>query len=81
MATEETSPQAAASTARLVRYWAHGPGRLKIKPEAEGAFARCKAELGKHITNKRILEGFCARVIHEATGMWPGENHKHHKGA
>jgi hypothetical protein len=81
MATEETSPAAAAATQRLLKYWAHGPGRAKIQPEAPGAFHRCQVELGKYIQGRQ-LDGFCARVLHEATGMWPGskeynESHGH----
>lgn len=71
MATEETSPQAAAATRRLVNYWAHGPGRAKIAPELPDAWDRCHVLLGKYIQGRQ-LDGFCARVIHDATGMWPG---------
>lgn len=74
MATEETSPTAAAATHRLLTYWAHGPGRAKIMPEVEGAWDRCHVELGKYIQGRQ-LDGFCARIIHEATGHWPGEHH------
>jgi hypothetical protein len=84
MATEETSVAGAAATQRLLKYWAHGPGAAKIQPEAPGAFARCQAELGKYI-HGRQLDGFCARVLHEATGMWPGSkeynaSHGHEDG-
>ena len=75
MATEETSPTAAAATQRLLQYWAHGPGAIKIQPGTPGSFERCRTELGKYIQGRQ-LDGFCARVIHEATGHWPGE-HSH----
>ena len=82
MATEETSAKGAAATRRLLDYWAHGAGAAKIQPEAPGAFARCQAELGKYLPPGRQVDGFCARVLHEATGMWPGskeynESHGH----
>lgn len=82
MATEETSPQASAAVRRLVNYWAHGPGAAKIQPEAPGAFARCQTEIGKFLPPGRQVDGFCARVLKEATGMWPGskeynESHGH----
>lgn len=84
MATEETSAKGAAATQRLVQYWAHGAGAAKIQPAAPGAFKRCQAELGKYIQGRQ-LDGFCARILHEATGMWPGskeynESHGHHRG-
>jgi hypothetical protein len=75
VATEETSPTAAAATQRLLRYWAHGEGAVKLQPGAEGSWDRCHALLGKYIQGRQ-LDGFCARVIHEATGHWPGEHHK-----
>lgn len=71
MTTEETSVAGAAATQRLLQYWALGPGAAKIQPEAPGAFERCQAEVGKYIQGRQ-LDGFCARVLHEATGTWPG---------
>lgn len=71
MAAEETSATGAAATQRLLKYWAFGPGAAKIQPGTEGAFRRCQAELGKYIQGRQ-LDGLCARVIHEATGQWPG---------
>lgn len=73
MATEETSVKGAAATQRLLKYWAHGAGAAKIQPGTPGAFRRCQAELGKYIQGRQ-LDGFCARVIHEATGEWPGRH-------
>lgn len=78
MATEETSPIAAAATQRLLQYWAHGPGAAKIQAGTPGAWDRCHVELGKYIQGRQ-LDGFCARVIHEATGEWPGQ-HRGDKG-
>lgn len=75
MATEETSPTAAAATHRLLQYWAHGEGAVKLQPGAKGAWDRCHVLLGKYIQGRQ-LDGFCARVIHEATGEWPGQHDK-----
>jgi hypothetical protein len=75
MATEETSPSAAAAVRRLLNYWAHGKGAAVIMPGTPGAFARCQAALGKYIQGRQ-LDGFCARIIHEATGEWPGRHRK-----
>lgn len=73
MAAEETSPAAVAATRRLLNYWAFGPGRAVIIPETKGAWDRCHAALGKYIQGRQ-LDGFCARIIHESTGRWPGEH-------
>lgn len=73
MATEETSATGAAATQRLLKYWAHGAGAAKIQPGTPGAWDRCHVELGKYIQGRQ-LDGFCARVIHEATGEWPGQH-------
>lgn len=71
MATEETSPEAATAVRRLVNYWAHGKGAAVIQPFAPGAWDRCQAALGKYIQGRQ-LDGFCARVLKEATGFHPG---------
>ncbi|MFI1485773.1 hypothetical protein [Streptomyces sp. NPDC020747] len=73
MATEETSAAGAAGTQRLLKYWAFGAGAAKIQAGTPGAFRRCQAELGRYIQGRQ-LDGFCARVIHEVTGEWPGQH-------
>ncbi len=73
MATEETSAAGAAATQRLLKYWARGAGAQKIQPATPGAWDRCHVELGKYIQGRQ-LDGFCARIIHEATGRWPGRH-------
>lgn len=80
-AGREASPKDVASTERLREYWAHGEGAAKIQPEAPGAFTRCLVEVQKAVTDDggkplsdRMLRGFCARVIHEATGLHPGSD-------
>lgn len=71
VAGREASPQDIKNTQRLKRYWAHGEGRAKIAPEAPGAFRRCQLHLSKYLPPGQV-DGYCARVIHDATGMWPG---------
>lgn len=73
-----------ADTARLFTYWAHGAGAAVIQPEAEGAFHRCEVAVQEAVTKHgaplpdHVLKGFCARVIHEATGQWPGAHGSNH---
>lgn len=78
VAGAELSPSDIEATNRLKRYWSHGPGAAKIQPELPGAFRRCQVELGRHLP-AGIVDGYCARVIHDATGTWPGaHNGDHH---
>lgn len=70
-AGREATPSDIAATERLKRYWSEGEGRAKIAPEAPGAFERCQAELGKYLPPGEV-DGYCANIIHRATGMWPG---------
>jgi hypothetical protein len=60
-------------TERLMEYWAHGEGAAKIGWFTDGAFERCKVELGKHVS-PGIVHGLCANLAHRATGMWPGSH-------
>lgn len=72
MATEETSPTAAASTERLMRYWTSGPGAAKIAWGTDGSFDRCVVQLGKYVSPGQV-KGLCARLHKRATGEWPAE--------
>lgn len=67
----ETSPGDVRATERLHEYWVHGEGAAKIGWGQPGDFARCTAELGKHI---RDPEGYCNLAHHAATGMWPAQH-------
>lgn len=68
---KENTPADVKATERLKRYWAYGEGRAKIAPEAPGAFKRCQLHLSKYLPPNEV-DGYCARIIHDATGMWPG---------
>lgn len=51
-------------------YWVHGEGAAKIAWGTDGSFARCVAQLGKHVKNP---QGLCAEYHKAATGEWPAE--------
>lgn len=72
MATEETSPKAAASTQRLITYWTTGPGGARIAWGTDGSFDRCVLQLQKYLPPGQV-KGFCARLHKRATGEWPAE--------
>lgn len=54
----------------LHEYWARGKGALKIRWGTSGDFTRCVRHLRKYVTDP---EGYCAKMHHEMTGMWPGD--------
>ena len=54
----------------LRNYWVKGPGAAKIGWGTDGSFARCVAQLGKHVKNP---QGLCAEYHKAATGEWPAE--------
>jgi hypothetical protein len=62
-------------TARIRRYWVHGPGAAKIRwglGAPGGDFNRCRRQLAKYVRNPKWLAGLCANMHKEATGFWPG---------
>lgn len=59
-----------ASTRRLVNYWVHGEGAVKVRWGTDGSFDRCV----RHLSDKvRDPKGLCAELHHKATGEWPAE--------
>lgn len=54
----------------LRNYWTKGEGAAKIRWGTDGSFARCVAQLGKHV---RDPQGLCAEYHKAATGEWPAE--------
>jgi hypothetical protein len=70
-AGREATPNDVASTERLMRYWAEGPGAVKIQWGVAGDFDRCVVELGKHV-GPNIVKGLCANLHQRATGARPG---------
>lgn len=61
------------STQRLMEYWSHGKGALKIRWGTGGDYDRCLKELGEHV-RPEMLHGLCANLHHRATGTWPGKS-------
>lgn len=57
--------------AQLRRYWIAGKGAAKIRWNSPGDFTRCVTNLRKHFPKEP--EGLCAKLHHQATGMWPGD--------
>ena len=67
----ELTPKDAASTEKLMRYWAEGEGAAKIQWGVPGDFARCEVELGKYV-GPAIVKGLCSNLHKRATGARPG---------
>ena len=74
VAGREASPGDVKATERLMEYWAHGEGALKIQWGEPHDFDRCVVELGKHVSPS-IVKGLCANLHHRALGVWPGQEH------
>lgn len=62
------------STAKLMEYWAHGEGAVKIGWGRDGSFDRCVRHLAKYFP--KDPKGLCANLHHRATGEWPTEHGK-----
>jgi hypothetical protein len=71
VAGREVTPGDVSSTERLMRYWAHGPGAVKIGWGSPGDFDKCVVELGKYV-GPGVVKGLCANLHKRATGGWPG---------
>ena len=78
-AGREATPKDAANTERLMAYWAEGEGAAKIQWGVPGDFARCEAELGKHVSPS-IVAGLCSNLHQRATGARPGHAAGEHHG-
>lgn len=70
-AGREATPKDAANTQRLMEYWAHGKGAIKIRWGTDGDFDRCVTELGKYVS-PGIVKGLCSNLHQRATGARPG---------
>jgi hypothetical protein len=68
---EVKNPEA---THRLMSYWIHGEGAVKIGWGTDGSFRRCVALLSKYFPKNP--KGLCANLHHKATGEWPTEHGK-----
>jgi hypothetical protein len=60
------------ATERLMEYWTHGRGALKIRWFTNGSFRRCVRHLRKYFPQNP--EGLCANLHKRATGEWPREH-------
>jgi hypothetical protein len=70
-AGREATPKDAASTEKLMRYWAEGEGAAKIGWNTPGDFDRCVLHLGKYV-GPAIVKGLCSNLHQRATGFRPG---------
>lgn len=70
-AGREVTPGDVRNTERLMEYWAHGEGAVKIQWGRPGDFDRCVVELGKHVS-PGIVKGLCSNLHKRATGARPG---------
>jgi hypothetical protein len=70
-AGREVTPKDAASTEKLMRYWAEGEGAAKIGWNSPGDFDRCVLHLGKYV-GPAIVKGLCSNLHQRATGFRPG---------
>jgi hypothetical protein len=59
---------------RLRRYWTTGKGGAKIRWTAPGSgdYYRCLKHLTKYMGTR--AHGYCAKLHHRATGVWPGDH-------
>ncbi len=71
VAGREASPKDVASTERLMEYWAHGKGAIKIRWGQAGDFDRCVTELSKYVS-PAVVKGLCSNLHQRATGARPG---------
>lgn len=71
VAGREATPQDAASTERLMEYWAHGEGAAKIGWGTPGDYNRCVVQLGKYVSATQV-HGLCQNLHIRATGAPAG---------
>lgn len=71
LAGREITPGDAASTEKLMAYWAEGEGAAKIGWGTAGDFYRCESHLEKYV-GPEVVKGLCANLHKRATGASPG---------
>jgi len=77
-AGREATPKDAASTERLKRYWAEGPGAARIRWGVAGDFDRCIVNIQEAVSKHGpplpdgMIKGLCAELHKRATGARPG---------
>ena len=58
----------------LHHYWTRGEGAARIRWGTPGDFERCVRQLREHASGEGFdIEGYCARLHHSVTGLWPGD--------
>lgn len=67
-------------TQRLRDYWTKGAGAAKIAWGTPGDFNRCRANLGKYVSNPSYLAGTCANLHKVALGFWPATHAAQDRG-
>ena len=79
VAGRELTPRDAASTERLMTYWAEGEGAAKVRWGEPGDFDRCLIQIEKAVTDggkaplpPGVIKGLCANLHKRATGARPG---------
>lgn len=76
----ERTPEQTAAVGRL-KQWALDPaqGGKILQLSAPGAWDRCHAFYRGKVPG-HMIDGWCAELIHDATGEWPGShgNNGHH---
>lgn len=60
-----------ANTERLMEYWAHGAGAVKLAWGTPGDYDRCLIELGKYVSPGEV-HGLCQNLHIRATGAPAG---------
>lgn len=66
------TPEALKATERLMEYWSHGKGAVKIRWGTDGDFKRCVRQLSKYVSDP---EGLCNHLHQRALGAPPGKGH------
>ena len=61
-------------TARIRRYWVHGPGAAKIGWGSPNDLTRCAKFMSKYMTGRRFIWGTCQNMHKEALGYWNPES-------
>lgn len=72
VAGREATPGDAASTERLMRYWAEGEGAAKIGWDSPGDYDRCVVLLSKYV-GPGVVHGLCQNLHQRATGFSAGK--------
>lgn len=70
-AGRKATPNDAANTERLMRYWSQGEGLAKWATNPH-PYTTLVALLSKYVSPS-IVKGLAANIFHRAKGYWPGD--------